>query len=234
MRSEETLGQGIWNTKTGPAHRRPYWVVGLALLGMVAVLLAVAFLVGNHLRPRVGVESAPAVARATRPTEVPAGYLPPTAEPAVKSATATVPVASPTSTGAPTGVSVANSPLEREIEAGYLRYWDVLSQAYLNLDTSRLPEAMSGAELGRQEQEIRSLQAQGKAAKLDVEHRVAFPKVSQDYAVVYDEYLNSSVFLDPITKKERPNTAPVATEKISFEMRKVDGVWRVVDARRHD
>jgi len=129
---------------------------------------------------------------------------------------------------------VATSPLEREIEAAYLHYWDVLAQAYLDTDTSHLSEVMSDPELSRQEKEIQDLKSQGRAAKLVAEHRIAFAKVSPESAVIYDEYLNRSVFVDPTTKQERPTSAPPETEKISFEMRKIDGTWRVVDGTRHD
>ena len=129
---------------------------------------------------------------------------------------------------------MATSPLEREIEDAYLRYWDVLKQAYLNLDTSHLAEVMAGAELSRQEQDIHALQAKGRAAKLEVDHRIAFLDSSSERAIIYDEYLNRSIFVDPVSKQEIPTKEAPATQKISFEMRKIDGTWKVVDGRRHD
>lgn len=232
MSPDETLGEtqaGV-DVSTGP--RRPYWAVGLVLLAVVIVVLTAAFLLDRQLRPRVGIEATattPALAQAaTPPTAALSPTVPAAATPAAPAA------AVPTVAASPTGLPVASSPLEREIEEAYLRYWDVLTQAYLNLDTSRLSEVMSGAELARQEQQIRDLKAQGRAAKLEAQHRIAFVQVSADHAVIYDEYLNRSIFVDPVTKQELPTKEPPATEKISFEMRKINGNWKVVDGARHD
>ena len=240
MGPDDTLNQETLRTNLGLEHRRPYWLIGLALLGLVVILLAGAFLLDRQLRPRVGIESPPAVATATRPTNAPVAVVPPTlpatAAPTTQPApasTATTAAGAPT-TEAPGGPRVATSPLEQEIEAAYLHYWDVLAQAYLDTDTSHLGEVMSDPELSRQDKEIQDLKSQGRAAKLVAEHRIAFAKVSPESAVIYDEYLNRSVFVDPTTKQERPTSAPPETEKISFEMRKIDGTWRVVDGTRHN
>lgn len=229
MSSEGTLNVGDAAMENVNEPRRPWWPVGLALLGLVVVLLVGAVLVARQLRPPVGVEpapQAPTVAQATSPA---------VAAPAV----ATVVVAAPTAVSGVTsdslpGVRVANSPLEREIEDAYLRYWEVLKQAYLSLDTSRLSEVMAGAELSRQEQQIRDLRSKGRAAKLEVDHRIAFANVAEERAVVYDEYLNRSVFLDAATKQELPTKEQPQTEKTSFEMRKINGSWKVIDAALHD
>ena len=233
MRTEETSKRGNPPGNTEPDRRRPFWVVDLALLGLVVVLLVGAFLLERQSRSQVGIESPPAAATGTSPAPGAGAGVQPTAQPAAAPA-ATVVVASPTAVESGDGLRVASSPLEREIEAAYLHYWDVLAQAYLDADTTNLPEVMSGPELGRQEQQIQDLKAQGKAAKLVAEHRIAFAKVTPDDATVYDEYLNRSVFVDPITKQEHQTSAPPETEKISFEMRKIGGTWKVVDGTRHD
>ncbi len=233
MRTDETLNQATAHTSVGPEHRRPYWMVGLALLGLVVVLLAGAFLLDKQLRARVGIETPPVVATAGKPAGAPVAIIPPTVQSTV-APTATAPATAPTAKQGTGGLRVATSPLEGEIEAAYLHYWDVLALAYLETDSSHLAEAMSDLELSRQMQEIGDLKSQGRAAKLVVEHHIALVKVSPDSAIVYDEYLNHSVFVDPTTKQERPTSAPPETEKISFEMRKIDGSWKVVDGTRHD
>ena len=233
MRTEETSEQGDPSRNTEPDHGRPYWTVGLALLGLVVVLLGGAFLLERQSRPRVGIEALPAAVIGTTSARTAGGGVQPTTQPAA-APPATPVSASPTAVETVGGLRVANSPLEREIETAYLHYWDVLAQAYLDADITNLPEVMSGAELGRQEQQIQDLKAQGKAAKLVAEHRIAFAKVTPDDAIVYDEYLNRSVFVDPITKQEHPTSAPPETEKISFEMRKIGDTWKVVDGTRHD
>ncbi len=193
-------------------HR--FWVVGFALLAAMLVLLVAALFLNDRLRPRV--ETVPPA------TSAAAGPL----------ATA---ISTPAlATASPSSLPVGTSPLEREIEAAYLRYWEVRSRAYLNLDPSLLPEVLAGAKLAREEKQIRDLQAQGRAAKLDVDHRIAFVSVAEDRAVVYDEYLNKSVFIDASTGKELATSLPPTTEKVSVEMRKLNGVWKVVDGAQHE
>lgn len=233
MGTNETSERKDLPVNTEPGQGRPFWLIGLALLGLVAFLLVGAFLMDRQLRPRVGINAPQVAATAASATDVPAAIIPPTVQSTV-APTPTVVAVAPNATEGPGGLRVATSPLELEIEAAYLHYWDVLAQAYLDTDSSHLAEVMSDPELSRQTQEISNLKSQGKAAKLIVEHRIAFAKVSPDSAVVYDEYLNRSVFIDPATKQERPTTAQPATEKISFEMTKIDGSWKVVDATRHD
>lgn len=228
---DERMNETSSDTGATPVRRQPFWVVGLALLGLVVVLLVVAFLMDRQLRPRAGLEAAPTELAAIT-TTTPAGGRSPFEQPTI------TPIANvavfPIATARPSNMTVANSPLEREIEEAYYRYWDVLRQAYLNLDTSRLGEVMSEAELDRQVEQIGELKAQGKAAKLQVDHRIAFVRVSSDQAVIYDEYVNRSSFVDPVTKQELPTEAPPETEKISFEMKKIDNTWKVVDAAQHE
>ena len=208
------------------APERPrYWIVGLALLALVLAVLAGALLLDRRARPNVGIDPTAAITAVAEVT--PSTGAAPTTPAASAAPTATT-------APAPSTVRVATSPLEREIEDAYFRYWEVLAQAYLNLDPSLLAEATSGAELTRQEQQIRELRSQGRAAKLIVDHHLTFVEVSSDRAVIYDEYVNRSIFVNPVTKQELPTKEPPETEKISFQMRKVNGIWKVVDGRRHD
>lgn len=207
--------------------RRSWWPIGLALLGLVVVLLLGGVVLSRQFRPSVGVEPGPTPPPAAQATS------PLAAAPPASVAVAPTAMASVTS-APPTGVRIASSPLEKEVEDAYLHYWDVLRQAYLNVDGSRLSEVMADAELRRQEEMIADLQSKGRAAKIEVDHRIAFANVSAERAVVYDEYLNRSVFLDAATKRELPTKEQPETEKISFEMRKIDVTWKVVDATRHD
>ena len=200
--------------------RLSFWKVGLGLLGLVVVVVGGAFLLDQRLRPKVGIEPA-----STAHVALIATRLPPT----IASGSAVTPTAT-----LPGGLRIGNSPLEREIEAAYLRYWQIRTQAYLDLDTSHLAEVMADEELARNEAQIRDLKAQGRAAKLDVEHRIAFAKVAPDSAIIYDEYLNKSVFVDVQTKQELKTSEPPEREKISFYMQKIGGVWKVVGGQRHE
>ncbi|MGE0544371.1 MAG: hypothetical protein AB7R89_29775 [Dehalococcoidia bacterium] len=224
MSPDETRPEMTAGASAAREHQQ-YRLIALALLGLVLAALVGAFLLDRRVRPRVGIDptaAIPAVAEATAP--IGAVSMPPAAS--------MVPTA--TAAAVPSSVRVARSPLEREIEDAYFHYWDVLAQAYLNLDPSGLADVTSGAELTRQEQQVRDLRAQGKAAKLIADHHLIFVEVSVDRAVIYDEYLNRSIFVDPVTKQELPTRDPPETEKISFQMRKINGVWKIVDGRRHE
>jgi hypothetical protein len=195
---------------------RPYWLIGSALLGVVLLLLAAAFLLDRQFRPRVGIESAPAAGSTATGNQ------------------ATAPGASAVASVAVPWQRIGTTPLEREIEEAYARYWEVRSQAYLTLDTSRLSEVMAGEELRREEKQVRDLQAQGRAGKLDYEFHPTFRTVSADQAVIYDEHINRSLHMDPVTRQVFPTAQAPELEKVSYEFRKIEGKWKVVDGAIHD
>jgi hypothetical protein len=126
------------------------------------------------------------------------------------------------------------SPLQKEVADAYLRYWAVRTQAFYDLDPARLREVLAGAELARDEEDIRKLREQGRAADLDVELNFRILSATPAEATVYDEYLNRSVHLDAVTKQVLPTKDPPTVLKVSFEMKKIDGAWKVVDVRRHE
>lgn len=193
---------------------RRFWMIGLALLGVVAATLVGAFVLDDLFKPKVD----------TVPVST-----------SVAASNTATPVAAPTSTTTdPSDLQVAKSPLEREIEAAYLRYWEVRAEAFLNQDTSRLSEVMAEAELARTRQQIDDLKAQGRAARIVVEHRIAFLEVSESRARLYDEYLNKSYLVDPQRKQSVQTPGPGGVAKVSYELKKIDGAWRVIDGVRHD
>lgn len=238
-----------------PAPPRPFLPVALALVAVVVVVLAGAFLLERQLRRPVGVEPAPPVAAKEQPTAV-ARVAPtiavPTAVPTAAAAPTATPVptlaAVPTFAPAVAGASVPSqgaasptvpraadllTPLHREIIDAYFRYWDVRGRAYYSLDTSQLKDVMAGDELAREEQGVRELAAQGRAARFDIEHNFRIVSVTADEALINDEYVNRSLFLDAATKREMPTKQTPPVEKVSFEMKRINGVWKVVDGAFH-
>jgi hypothetical protein len=192
--------------------RWSYRKVGLALFLLIVVAVGGTIVLDRQLKPRTSIEPAPVA----QTTPAPAGAPTP-----------------PSGGEAPPVVNMPSDPLEREIVEAYLHYWEVRIQAYYSLDASLLPEVMAGAELVRERQQMEDFREQGKAVKVDVEHHLLLVEVAPDRAVVYDEYLNRSVFIDSTTKEEFPTKEPPGTEKISYEMHKIDGRWKVVDGRQH-
>jgi galactokinase len=208
-------------------------VIAGLFVALIAVLLVGGWYAGQHFRARVGIEpaagasmtsgAAPATAQVAAPAAVGAAS---SAAPTVASAAAASPSAS--------AFRMATSPLEQEVEQAYLHYWDVRKEAFLNLDASLLGQVEAGAKLSRDQQQVEDFKAQGHAARLDVDHRIAIVKADPSRAIVYDEYLNKSVFVDAATKQDIPTASPPATEKISVDLQKMDGVWKVVDGAQHD
>ncbi len=232
MSPDESLSRRDTGTEATSDPRRPWWPVGLALLGLVAVVLVGAVLLNRQFGPRVGVEPTPAVQTVAQGTAVPTPQSAPTA--AAASTTAPATATPPAATATVPAVRVATSPLEREIEAAYQKYWDVRAEALYTLDPSRLPEVMAGAELERERQQIEELKVQGRAAKIDVEHRIAFVKVAETRAEIYDEYINKSYLVDAQTKQPIRTPGPGGIAKVSYQLQKIDGVWKVVDGTQHD
>ena len=231
MDDQDVTGQKMGQT----APQRSPWLVAAGVLGVVLLGLVLAFALDRRFRPTIVVEPTRPVAVAM-PTAAPqaqatVGATAAATGMAASLAATPMPGVTPTLPG---GLRLADSPLEREVEAAYLRYWDVLAEANLSLDTSRLPEVMAGRELAQAQQQIEDFKAKGKAAKVDVEHRIALAKVTPTEAVVADEYLNKSVYVDPVTKAEFKTTSPPTVEKLSFTLRKIDGQWKVVEAVRND
>src|SRR5579883_1624400 len=189
----------------GASAVRHWLLLAGGLLLAVLVLLTGGYYAAQHFRGAVGTQPAPAAVVTAAPS-------------AAASVSASLPV--------------ATDPLSLEVEQAYLHYWDVRTQAYLNLDTSHLGEVMAGAELTRETQNIKDLQAQGRAGKLDVDHHILLAVLAPDRAEVYDEYLNRSTFLDAASKQELPTSSPPVTEKISYDLQKIDGTWKVIGGQR--
>jgi hypothetical protein len=241
-RTEEGSAPGDAAAGTTPA--RPYWLVALVLLAVVAVVLGGTLLIGRQLRPPIGIEPAPTSvpqAQATAAVAAPNPQVTPTvAAPAALPTTTAPPAATqgPTQSPATAVATVATrstaSPLEREVAAAYLRYWDVRREAYLKMDPTLLPEVMAGAELTREIDYMAELRARGRGAKIDVEHNFTVVKATSDDAEVYDQYLNKSPLIDLATGREIPLSSPPVVRKISYELKKIDGKWKVVDGTQHE
>ena len=211
----------------GASVVRHWLLLAGGLLLAVLALLTGGYYAAQHFRGSVGTQPAPSVAAPASPAQSPALAASVAPAPVASTAPSAVASASPS-------LRVATDPLSLEIEQAYLHYWDVRTQAYLNLDTSHLGEVMAGAELTRETQNIKDWQAQGRAGKLDVDHHILLAALAPDRAVVYDEYLNRSTFLDAASKKELPTSSPPVTEKISYDLQKIDGTWKVIGGQRND
>ena len=149
---------------TAEPPRRPFWVVGLALLAAVLAVLVGSYLLGTRVAgQRIGTDPAPTAPAVAAPTAAPTE---------VPGAAASQPSSAPTPSGLPPGIGVANTPTERAVAAAYEKYLQVYAEAALNLDTSRLSEVLDGQALQWVTDEINDRKARGRPLKVIEEDRL--------------------------------------------------------------
>lgn len=239
MESENAL-QGSPAEGHMEAQRPPrFWLVGLVMFGLIVVILVGAFLLNRQFRPRVGIEpvATPVISTQVQATAVPAVVSQPTVQPAASPTVAVTPSAAPTqapSGAVPAGKPTADPTLTKEVEQAYLKYWQVYSDALLNLDTTRLPQVAADKGLSRIEEEIANLRNEKLALRVRVSHSYIIFDVTDSEAKVYDEIFDRSFTVDPVTKN--PPDAPVkgGLVKDIFFMQKIGGTWKVVEHLRQE
>jgi hypothetical protein len=230
--------------------RLPWPLVAVGLLALLVVVFGVGLFANRYLRPQVGLvpTSEPAVIAAGLPaTSTPqVATAVPTPAPtlvvqAPVVAIATSVAATPVPTSTPSAsISVTTSPrptldtsLVAEVTDAYEEYWQIRSQAFLDLDKTHLGEIMSGDHMDMLGQRIDELRTENRAIKTDVDHQFHVVQVTADAAQIIDDYISNSIYVDPVTKL--PLTEPAADElRVLYRLNKVDGKWRVVDSVRAD
>jgi hypothetical protein len=134
--------------------------------------------------------------------------------------------ASPSASVTEPPTSTTTTSVEAEVEAAYLRSWEVYAKAMLELDESRLGEVFARRALDLRRTEVADLRRKGTPARMQVEHRIAAVSVRDDAAYVTDNYVNHSVVLDPISK-EPAEPDPNSSESRTYTLERIDGAWRV-------
>lgn len=160
------------------------------------------------------------------------------------------PAAGPTTTGAPTATSTTTTTaperpasttttafdpasVEGEVEAAYLRSWDVYADAvyHLELDEEALEDVYAGELLEVRSDEISTRIADGRAALVLVDHEYEIEMTGESTALIIDRYVNHQVLIDPATKdplEQDPNERIVD----AFSARLIGGTWVMFDLRR--
>ncbi|MCC6177467.1 MAG: hypothetical protein IT305_19385 [Chloroflexi bacterium] len=207
--------------------RRSYWPIGLALLIAVLLLLGGATVLNQRLRPKVELQAT----TTAHAQETSLGFI--LGRLALQDELGDAdPVAAPSPETGIDAIEIDLALLE-EIQAAYSTFWEIRAEAAFNLDVSRLPEVLDGPALEREREQIADLQARGVAAVIEAEHEVGLLSLSSEEAELYDEYLNRSYLVDPTTKEPVGAPEPEEVVKVSFRLRKIDGIWKVVDSERH-
>lgn len=127
-----------------------------------------------------------------------------------------------------TSSSVALTP-EQEVEAAYLRSWDVYAKAVRELDPAGLAEAFAGTALELRIDEVRDLAAANTPVRIEVDHdHIVDVLDGGRRAVVLDSYTNHSVLLDPRSgEPSEPDPNEVVRRQYTLEL--IGETWKVVD-----
>jgi len=123
--------------------------------------------------------------------------------------------------------------LEGEVEAAYLRSWDVYADAvyHLELDEDALAEVYAGSSFGTRREEIQQRMAEGRAALVRLDHDYDITIVDPDTASVIDHFVNHQVLIDPATK-EPIEDDPNEVVLVNFQLKRIDGTWKVTLIQR--
>jgi hypothetical protein len=226
-------------------------VLVLALVGAGVVLTrrdpspsTAPGLVAPTLTPRPPAPTPPAVQ--TQPTAAPPATAAPTgtaaalaSEPKVEATPTaalvqTFTVALPTPT--PTGWwdderPVGDQALSNEVLQAYHQFWQVRAQALYELDPSKLVSVTAGTLLEGERRAIEDLRAQNQAQQVDVDHNARVLHASAEESAVEDVYLSRTVRVNA-ESKERLEATPSTSWRVAYRLRKLDGVWKVVDSVR--
>jgi len=205
-------------------HRRPFWVIGLILLGVVLVILAGAFVVSHHFRSHVGIESG--ARTPVRSSSTPGAYMGGGAAATAQSTVSATPTSVPTVQPTPT-----LSPRQQVMQA-YHHYWRDYRQALYTLTTFRLSRVAAGNELQRLESEVAGFKKRGYAVRVRVTHHALIVSITGDTATVYDEVLNRSYAVDLVTKQPGQGSSQADREKNMYSLQQFQGVWKVTKVLR--
>jgi hypothetical protein len=139
--------------------------------------------------------------------------------------------ASPSASVTEPPTSTTTASVEAEVEAAYLRSWEVYAKAVRDLDPSGLEESYADDALTVVLDEIARLKTAGTPVRIRVEHDFNTQITGDSQAIVMDTYVNHSVLLDPSTgEPAEPDPNKLVTDL--YAMREIEGAWKVVHFER--
>lgn len=145
--------------------------------------------------------------------------------------TATAPPTTASPTASPTAAlptPIATPSLEEEVAEAYLAHWDAYAAAVLHLDIALVEERAAGEELEAIRDEIESLRSDGVALRVVVEHDFQVVNAVESSAIVIDQFVNNSFYVDAETKEPTEGEGSGEVIRHTVHMEKVDGRWVVV------
>jgi hypothetical protein len=118
-----------------------------------------------------------------------------------------------------------------ELLRAYNLFWQVRAQALYELDSTQLAQVTAGPALEGEQRAIEQLKEKNQAQHVNVEHNPRILYASTDDAAIEDQYLSRSVLVDAESKQPLEPT-PASTWRLAYRLRKIDGIWKVVDSVR--
>jgi hypothetical protein len=158
------------------------------------------------------------------------GERPPSTSSSTSSSSAEPVATAPPRPASTTTTSFAPETVEGAIEAAYLHAWDVYADAAyaLRLDEAALAEVYAGDYLTLVIEDVRSRIAEQRAALVDLRHDYQVELVDGTTALVFDQYWNHSVLVDPLTKVPLGTSEPSLRREMAT-VSLIDGVWRITE-----
>jgi hypothetical protein len=139
------------------------------------------------------------------------------------SSTARPDTPSPTATASP----------EQAVLEAYRRFWEAYAVAVLNLDPTQIEGVAAADRLQGIQEEIEDLRRRGLAIRVNVTHNPMVVEVRGDRAVVYDEMVNNSFYVNAQTKEPRVASGSGIMLKDTYYLQRMeDGSWKVIDGGR--
>jgi hypothetical protein len=166
----------------------------------------------------------PAVTAAITPLIV--GTLAPPPIATLQTTVSTLPLPSPSS---PTPLPTVDPTLAQEVGEAYVTFWQVRSDAFLNLDPTHLPDVATGDYLDVLTRGVAELRGQGRAIKTQVSLNYRVVQALNEMAIVIDRVQDDSFYVNPDT--QAPLTEP-ANDLLSLQVKLVhdNGQWKVVES----
>lgn len=116
--------------------------------------------------------------------------------------------------------------VEQEVEAAYLRSWDVYAEAVRTFDVSRLAEVYTGRALEIVVAEVARLNEANTPIVVKVEHSIDVD-LRGDVATVIDHYVNRNYRIDGDSGDPIDDPNDPGTYVESYTLKKVGETWRV-------
>jgi hypothetical protein len=125
--------------------------------------------------------------------------------------------------------------IEGQVEAAYLRSWDVYADAvyHLQLDEQALAEVYAEEGLENIRAEIEGRIVERRAAHVAVDHNYQVVITNEAIASVIDQIVNHQILIDPETK-EPLEPDPNDRQVLNFVMRRIGDTWKVTRVERVD